>query len=211
MNAVKPGNFKQEIDKGHVFHESPITSIDANKNIVATSDESGKIIITAPKRSREQLDKLAAEDLTSTVHFSFVDYDFNNAWCSHQNAVVEEEAYLTITNRGVNEVSVRCLLGKHPNFSVELSSVNYNVSTVEVGPFTRSVYMLPPKESAHFRIVFSPTERRLYHCSIDFMIGEKDKTSVHVMGTGTMPQLVVQKSCQALQTVELIVLCFENQ
>ena len=118
------------------------------------------------------MDQSCGSRMTDFIHFSFVDYEFSTVWCAHQNAVIEEETYLHIKNNGVEPVSVRCLLKRNPNFRVELSSVNYEVVSVQLGAAKRQVYMIGPKDTITFRVVFSPKEEKLHKCTIDFMLEE---------------------------------------
>ena len=64
--------------------------------------------------------------------------------------MIEEETYLHIKNNSVEPVSVRCLLKRNPNFRVELSSVNYEVVSVQLGAAKRQVYMIGPKDTITF-------------------------------------------------------------
>ena len=201
LSARLPTQFEQEVGQGIVLHSAPILCMASNNHVLVTGDNSGVINVLGPARSDVLLsDGSAQQDLTSQVHFSFLEYDFGNVLCAHQGKSIEEECYLMITNFSESTVTIRWVLRKSQNWVVETS--RSDLQPRRVGK--KALFDVQTNESITFRIIFSPTEAKFYRCGIDFLLNESVVVTIHAKGTGVTPKVASDKRMVDFDTVDVI-------
>ena len=195
LKAKTPSAFKQDVGAGLVLHNDQITCMRSNKFILVSGNNSGGVKICTPKVIREGMIREELKNVKSSVKFSFHQFNFDMAWCSHQNVSPESECYLNICNNGNETVRIRCLhnLAVNPNFKVEIANVEIKAGIMQMpGQKQKKYYNVGPKERIVFRIMFIPTEELSYTCNIGFLINELESVNIRFRGTGVRPRIAVK-------------------
>jgi hypothetical protein len=125
MKVTSEANFMQEIDAGKVLHSYPIIAAAANKFLMVTGDEFGKVRITAPGvfsdniAIGESINDAFSVKVENSVQFSFMRHDFGHCFVSHQDKQMEEEMILVVTNVSAFPLTVRSVPTRNHNFRIE--------------------------------------------------------------------------------------------
>jgi hypothetical protein len=174
--------------------------------MIVTSDEGGRVIITYPKKVREDLMASGIEgssDIKSSFKFSFIEYDFGKCFLDNNGGITEEEVILSVQNLSNTTATIRCLLKRHPCFRVETpDAVNINngnevvalKSPGEAG--SKAALQFNPHNVVQFRIVFHPIEMTLIHLPIQFLINETDLVTIQVRGSGCKSKIHVTSNAK---------------
>jgi hypothetical protein len=196
LSAKSAAQFLQGHLSAYIIHNSSIICATANKYGIVSCDDEGFVKISAPQNATD-LNKTDADSLSGNRYkFSFLEYSFDEVFVSHQGLGSEEEAVLEITNISFENITVRCLLSKNPNFSgtiiiihiiiitINMSlSVDFyelhnqtigvkskNIKTAAAKNNKKTAIEIGPQQTAKMKIVFAPIETRQYRCDIQFLI-----------------------------------------
>ena len=195
--ATSKNDFTQTCGNGYVTHFDPIISAASNKMVLVTSDEGGIIKFSGPNKIEELL-KIEGKDdnVSELVHFSFLEYNFQGCFTSHQGVVTEDIANLKISNKSHSPINVRVIIPKSNVFKVFImeSQLAANGSRlVEVGSKRRVGIAVDPLGVAPLQISFSPSSEIDYDVSLQFLINEIHIVNVRVFGHGVKPKIKLEK------------------
>lgn len=203
--------FIQTYTKGIVLHSSAIVSMAANKYLIASGDEDGRICLTAPLVTRENLgassrpDNMSFEEV-QFCKFSFLEHDFGHCFSTHQGLTVVEDVILRITNIHDSPVTIRCLSKiDDPAFPLTYDSTSFGGRIVslkkEGSKVAKEAYQIEPLHDLTLRIAFVPNAPRQFSYLFDFLLNEKMTVRIHVKGYGSTPKIVSDREIFDFGTV----------
>ena len=196
LNAKTIANFSQSYREGLIYHSNCIISIGSSKTMMVTGDEGGRVVVSYPKKVREDFMASGPDSGTNiksqpAFNFSFIEYDFKKCFLDNNGGVIEEEVILSIENCSGTAATIRCLLKKHSSFRVDICENENRSNGCEVisllSPGSTNSKVATIFDNLHvvqYRIIFHPVESRVAQLSLEFLINEKDTVRVQLKGSG---------------------------
>lgn len=220
LKVMDSANFSQEIDAGKVLHSYPIIAAAANRFLIVTGDEFGKVRITAPGVFSdnigigESMNDAFSVKLETAVKFSFMQHDFGHCFVSHQDKTVEEEIILTVTNVSGFPLTIRSLPCHDENFHIErdlalsMEAIKQadgrtglpGVKMVQIDgeihrngkKIQKTAMQIDSFQSMRYRIIFKPKFAGKKQGEFEFSINEKRVVKVHCKGQGAKPKVLIE-------------------